>query len=264
MGGFLSALGRIVMAIITLGQYKANKVADKVYTGSEEGVRAGYTELRDHLVEQFNQIVSGVSGIEQVKAQKEAKLNSLNKEEIDLQSTLEGIVSVVENNPNDVQAVNDFNRLDARQAEIDAEQERLGEEIASLEASLEDKQLMLNKIKDEIHDLKQQEEEAVSDLAMATLEERLATQEMGLKKSIDRSGVDAIQEAIREKKARAKTLGRVAGADTQKRMDRYKTQGQASQSNQKLQDILAQRAAVKKAQEASGATMAPQESARKL
>ena len=121
-----------------------------------------------------------------------------------------------------------------------------------METKLEDKQMMLNKIKDEIHDLKREEEESVSDIALATLEEKLAREEMGLKQSIDRSGVDAIRETIRKKRATAKTMTRAAGADTSKRMERYKAKGQAAQSNTKLQDILAERAAARQAKEAGG------------
>ncbi|MBU0632512.1 hypothetical protein KKA17_07695 [bacterium] len=252
MGNFLRAIGRIVMAVITLGQYKANNVADSVYTGSEDGVRAGYTALRDQLIGQFEQVISGVAGIENIKAQKEARLVALNKEEIALQRTLEGIISVVESNPEDMQALEDFNRMDARQHAIDEEQENLATEIADMETKLEDKQMMLNKIKDEINDIKREEEESVSDLALATLEENLAREEMGLKQSINRSGVDAIRNTIRKKQATAKTMSRAAGADTEKRMERYKTQGQATQSNAKLQEILAERAAARKAKEAGG------------
>ncbi len=252
MGKLLQSIGRIFMAIITLGQYKANRVADSVYTGSEDGVRAGYTALRDQLISQFEQVVSGVSGIENLKSQKEVRLEALNKEEIALQRTLEGIITVVESNPDDLQALEDFNRMDGRQAEIDIEQERLAAEIVDMEQKLEEKQMMLNKIRDEINDIKREEEEAVSDLALATLEENLAREEMGLKKSIDRSGVDAIRETIRKKQATAKTMSRASGADTEKRMDRYKAQGQAVQSNAKLQEILAQRAAARKAKEAGG------------
>jgi len=254
MGKLLSAVGRIFMAVITLGQYKANRVADSVYTESEDGVRAGYSELRDQLVGQFEQIISGVAGIENIKAQKENRLEKLNKEEIELQSTLEGIITVIESNPEDIQAVEDFNRLDARQDEIDAEQERLIIEIADIETNLEDKQMMLNKVKDQISDLKREEEESVSDMALATLEANLAREEMGLKKSIDRSGVDAIRDTISKKRATSKTLSRASGADTAKRMERYKTKGQASQSNSKLQEILAQRAASKKAQNSGAAS----------
>lgn len=264
MGNFLKAIGRIVMAVITLGQYKANRAADGVYTGSEDGVRAGYTALRDQLVSQFEQVVSGVSGIENIKAQKEARLEALNREEIALQHTLEGIITVVENDPDDLQALEDFNRMDARQAEIDIEQEHLSNEITEMETKLEEKQMMLNKIRDEITDLRREEEESVSDLALATLEEQLAREEMGLKQSIDRNGVDAIRSAIRKKQATAKTMSRASGADTEKRMERYKSKGQAAQSNAKLQEILAQRAAARQAKEASGETPVAGETERTL
>jgi hypothetical protein len=249
MGKLLGAIGRIFMAVITLGQYKANRVADNVYTGSEDGVRAGYTELRDNMIGQFEQVVSGLAGIENIKSQKELMLEKLNKEEIEIQQTLEGIINVVEANPDDAQAMEDFNRLDLRQSEIDNEQEILAQEISDLEMKLEDKQVMLNSIKDAITDLKREEEESVSDMALATLEENLAKEEMGLQKSIDRSGVDAIRASISKKKASAKTLSRAAGSDTKQRMDRYKSKGAASQSNAKLQEILAQRAAAKKAKQ---------------
>ena len=63
MGKLLGAIGRIFMAVITLGQYKANRVADNVYTGSEDGVRAGYTELRDNMIVKFEHVVSGLEVI---------------------------------------------------------------------------------------------------------------------------------------------------------------------------------------------------------
>ena len=87
---------------------------------------------------------------------------------------------------------------------------------------------------------------------------------MGLKKSIDRTGVDAIRDAIRKKQATAKTMSRASGADTEKRMERYKSKGAAAQSNAKLQEILAQRAAARQAKEAGADVQVAGDSERTL
>jgi hypothetical protein len=257
MGDLFKAIGNIFMAIITLGQYKANRVADNVYTGSEDGVRAGYANLRDQYIDQFNQIVSGVSGTETIKTELEYRLEKLNKEEIELQNVVEGIIRAIEEDPENEQAVIDFSDNDKRQAQIDIEQEEIATKIEDITKILEDKQITLNKIKTDIENLKREEEESVSDLALAKLEAQIAQQEIGFDKSINRTGVQAIRESIAKKKATAKTLSRASGADTKKRMQKYKTKSDMSASNDKLQAILAQREAAKQASNASGNMTTP-------
>jgi hypothetical protein len=247
MDKFFSAIGRIIMSIITLGTYKANAIADSNYTGSESGVRAGFAELRDQLIENYEQVISGVAGMEQLKSGYELRLAKLNEEEAELQKVMEGVISLLEKDPENKEALNDFNTFDARQEEIDKEQDDLSLSLGDVESKLEGKQVLLNGIQDEIAKLRNEEESAVADMALAGLEERLAKESMGLKKSIDRSGVDAIRDTISKKKATVRTLNRASGADTKNRMEKYKAGGEKSQSNAKLQKILAERAAAKKA-----------------
>lgn len=249
----LSAIWKRILVIITFGTYKINKGTNDMYTNSVDGIRTGYSDARDQLVDQISELIEGVSGIENLKIEKENRLEKLDKEEEEIEESLEGILSVLDNDPENVEVNNDYDTLADRKDDIDSTQDTLTEEIKSLTERLTDYDLQIKKYKDQIHALKQDEEEAVSDHALLKLEEDLLERETGLKKSVDMSGVDAIQEARRKRKAKVSTLRRASGSDTEKRMDKYKSKGRSSKRDEEKKAMLAERAA-KKAAEKAGST----------
>lgn len=248
------AIWKIFMNVITLGTYKANNVANDVLTKSPDGIRAAYDEAKNKLIERHTNIVNAVAKIQMQKTKSEKEMKSLNDEEVKLQNVVEGIILAIEKNPNDQEAVQDYNEMDKRQQEIDARQDELLKEIETIEKDLGEYKLALNKIANEINSLEKEANTAVADMELANMREQIETEKAGLQKSVDMSGVEAVRTKIAEKKAKVDTLKMSNGSAVEDRMTKYQTQAEGVASNSKLQDVLAQRAAMKNAQKAGGTT----------
>ncbi len=250
------AIGKYVRAILHVMSFGFIQKANEVYTNSEAGVRTAYTEARDQLIDQVKVLMNGVAGLESLKIEKENILKKLGEEEEEIVDVLEGILSQLEDDPENEELIRDYSTIDGRKDQINAREEVLEHEISDINSQLQDYDLEVKKYQDQVHALRQEEEEAVSDLSLSNIEKDLLERQTGLKKSVDMSAVEAVQKARRDNKAKVSTLRRAAGADTQKRMDKYKASGNASRRSEKLDSILAARKAKKAATEAGSSTEA--------
>lgn len=244
------AIWKIFMNIITLGTYKANNAANDVLSGSPDGIRAAYDLAKNELIDRHENIINAVARIQAQKTKSENELKALSTEEIELQNVLEGIIQAVEANPEDVEAVQDFNSMDKRQQEIDARQEELSKEIEQLEADIKEYKLSLNDIADQISALEKESNRSVADMELAKMREQIEAEKAGLQKSVDMSGVAAIREKLAQKKAKVETLKMSNGSNTEDRMRKYKDKATTAASNTKLNDILSKRASAKNAETA--------------
>lgn len=248
------AIWKFFMNVVTLGTYKANNAANDVLTKSPDGIRAAYDEAKNKLINKHQNIVNAVAKIQVQKTKAEKELASLNEEEAKLQNIIEGIILAIEKDPNNTEAVQDFNEMDQRQKTIDSRQEELTREIDAINKDLGEYKLALNNISNEVSKIEKEANMAVADMELATMREQIETEKAGLQKSVDMSGVEAVRNKIAEKKAKVETLRMSNGSDAQDRMSKYETQATSSASSSKLQDILRERAAMRNAQEAGSAS----------
>lgn len=114
------------------------------------------------------------------KTKSEKEMKSLNDEEVKLQNVVEGIILVIEKNPNDQEAVQDYNEMDKRQQEIDVRQDELLKEIETIEKDLGEYKLALNKIANEINFLEKEANTVVADMELANMREQIETRKAGL------------------------------------------------------------------------------------
>jgi len=255
MESFFNAIKKLILTIITLGTYKVDSAANSIYTSSSDGIKAGYQQSRDGLIDNSNQLIDGMSDLEALLVQKKEKLKELDEKEQENEETIEGIILFLEENPDDKQARVDFERLDKLATEIDEKQEYLGQEVDTLQAKVNEYEMELKKMQDQIHDLKAEEAEAIADHALMAVEEKLLEKERNFKNSIDMSSVQAIREARAKRKAKVNTMKKVVGSDTDKRMNRYSDASQKGNSNKKLDEILAQRKAQKEPKQIEDTTI---------
>lgn len=249
------AIWKFFSNLVGIKTDQVNKAANELYTNSSEGIRAGYQQARDQIVKNTNDLISGISDLETLLIQKKAKLKELEKEEIEVDNVIEGILSMLEKNSEDTQAISDYELMSTKANKIDENQELLEIEVENLQVKMGEYDLQLKKMKDQIHELKEEEAESVSDHALMSIEEQLLQKEAGFTTSADMSAVQAIREARAKRKAKVSTLNRVSGANTNKRMDKYKTFGQNSKANEELNEILAARKAKKQASNAGGTSI---------
>lgn len=250
----IEAIWKFFMNIVTLGTYKANNAANDVLTKSPDGIRAAYDEAKNKLINKHQNIVNAVAKIQVQKSKAEKELTSLNDDEVKLQNIMEGIIQAIEKDPNNLEAIQDFNEMDLKQKTIDSRQEELSREIDAINKDLGEYKLALNSIANDISKIEKEANMAVADMELATMREQIETEKAGLQKSVDMSGVEAIRNKIAEKKAKVETLKMSNGSDVKERMSKYESQATSSASNSKLQEILEQRQAMKNAQKAGSAS----------
>lgn len=251
---FFSTVFKIFLNVITLGTYKADQVANDVLSNSPDGVKAAYQQAKDDLIEKHSVIVNSVAKIQAQKTKTENELSKLGKEEEDLQNVIEGILQALESDPDNAEAMADYNSMDARQTSIDARQEEIGNELATLTADIEEYKLALNGISDRVNSLDKESNSMVADMELAKMREQIETEKAGMTKSIDMSGIENIRNKVAEKKAKVETLKMSNGSDNTDRMNKYKNKAMKGASNSKLADILAAREAAKNAVKAGAGT----------
>lgn len=247
-----SAILKFLGNLFTLGGYKANNAANDVLTNSADGIRAAFDQAKSNLISRHENIVNAVAKIRVQEAKSKTELKNLNIEEEKLQRSIEGILVALEKNPEDAEAIQDYNMADKRQQEIDARQDELVAIIENFKVEIGEYQLALNAVSGEISKLEKESNTAVADMEIAKMKEEIETEKAGLKTSIDMSAVDAVRTKIAEKKAKVDTLKMSNGSDVNERMAKYENLGTSATSNSKLQEVLAQRAAMKNAQKAGG------------
>lgn len=249
-----SAIFKFLGNLFTLGGYKANKAADDVLTNSPDGIRAAFDQATNNLKQRSKNIIDAISLMAVQEAKAKSELKKLDEEEIKLAKSIEGILVALELNPNDLEAVQDYDMADKRQQEIDARQAELLQNMEQFKVEMKEYQLSLNAISGEISKLEKESNVAVADMEIAKMKEEIESQKAGLTTSVDMSGVDAVRNKIAEKKAKVDTLKMANGSNVNERMAKYENLGSTTASNAKLQEVLAQRSAMKNAKVAGGAS----------
>jgi len=246
------AIWKFISNIFKIGEYKTDRAANDLMTNSPDGIRPAYDEAKNDLVTSFKSIVKAVSGIEASKSKLESRLKSLDEEEIQLHNSIEGILVTLEENPEDTVAIQDYVDSDNRQVEIDEEQSELVSEIEGLESNLESYTLDLNKIQSEIAGLEKESDKVVADMELMKMKEELEYQRQGITKNADMSAVNAVRKKLKERKGAVRTMERVSGTDSKRKMDKYASKGRSASGYSKLNEILKNRKSIKQAKKTGG------------
>ncbi len=192
------------------------------------------------------------------QSQLELKLKELSDEEAELGEAIEGLIQEIEEDPENAELLEDFNRLDARQTAIDSEQESLASNIEALNADKEEYVAVMRDLSEEIRGLEQEAESTVAQMEIVRLRKDVEAERSGLMQSDDMSAVSAVRQKLAQEKAELSVAKEVSGTNMDNRMKRYKNRVKGSASNDKLQKILAERAAANKAKKA-GSTVPVEE-----
>lgn len=231
------------------------KAADEQFTGSVDGIDAAFEMHRDTLVERFSGLRDAIAEVEAVLEEKRTRLEKLNEEETELIQKREGALTLAEqakaagDDAEYEKHANAFERFQVRIEEIEATQERLGNEITEYSGTMERYMLQLTEMQAEIEKLPAQKAEAIADFVSAKQIIELNDRLQGLETSIDRGPISSVMEANRKLTAKARITEKIAGADVRVQDKEYERAGRVSTARSKMDEMLAARAAEKAPQE---------------
>jgi len=261
--GVFAALWRFVTFYKVRKALGLARAADRQFTGSPQGIGDAFEIQRNKLVKEYNGLRDAVAEVEGVIETDKNRLDMLNKEEEDLITKREGALAKFEaaqtaNNTADMAAHKAaFDRFDKRIHEIEAEQATLDARIKETGKTMEGYLRQLTTMQSEIQQMPAEKARAIADFVSATKIVELNDRLNGIKTSLERGPIDAVLEQNRQLTAKARITQKLAGTDVAAQDDAYKTAGQSVTSGDRMQQMLAERAAKRTAKTGAAPETAP-------
>jgi chromosome segregation ATPase len=258
MGRFFAAIRRWFNFFFLRRSEDVRRSADGQFTGSVDGIRAAYAIDRDRMARDFRGRQEAVAQVLTVVEDKKIQLERLDKEEADLQRQLNGAIRAAEQ----AQASGDtaeyekaqaaYSRYKARLTEIDANQERLGGDVAGLETSIQSHMSRLTEFQARLDALPAEEAETVADFVSARQIIELNNRLMNASDSLHEGPTATVREQVRQMSSQARITEKLAGTDVRLQDRQYADLGRDLEGQDSLDAILRARRAQRAA--AEGAT----------
>ncbi len=255
--GFFAALWRFISLYEARKALGLVRAADKMFTGSAEGISDGFAMYREQLVKNFNDLTQAVTQSETAHEMMVTNLQNLLKEIEDkkeLQAGADQLYDEAEAAKDEAEmktAREDSERFTAALAKLQQEATDLEAQIKQDEIEVKDLETQLSKMLSEIENLKGEEAKEIAKFitnkSLIDARERVA----GLKSRLDSSPIDAIKASNNELAAKAKVLGRVTRATTNDQDDKYRKAARNTEASDAFEKRKAAREAEKAQKEAA-------------
>jgi hypothetical protein len=225
------------------------RAGDRQFTGSVQGISDAFDLHQNKLIKQYNGLRDAIAQVEAVSEQDRQRLGDLNKREEELLAMREGALAKFE----DAQKAGDtaastrhqeaFERFDSEIQGIEGQQAELEKRVKETSVAMEDYLRQLTKLQNEIKTLPREKAQAVADYVSSKKIVELNDRLQGLKSSIERGPIDAVLQQNRELTAKARITQKLAGTDVDRQNDEYASAGRVSSARERMQQMLAARAA---------------------
>ena len=229
------------------------RAADRQFTGSVQGISDAFDLHQNKLVKQYNGLRDAIAQVEVVLEQDRQRLEELNQREEQVLAMRDGALAKFE----EAQRGGDqaalarhqeaFERFDADIQGIESEQAALDKRVKETTVSMEDYLRQLTKLQAEIKTLPREKAQAIAQYVSAQKIVELNDRLQGLKSSIERGPIEAVLQHNRELTAKARISQKLAGTDVERQDAEYATAGRSSSSRERMQQMLAARAAERSA-----------------
>lgn len=251
--GFFQALWRLVTFYGLRKQLGLVRAADRMFTGSTEGIADAFDLHRDQLVRRYNDLFDAFGQLETVIEERRIERESLAKEQKDLVAKRDGALTMYERsepagNETEKQLHKAaFERFQQRLKHIETRQGELRAELDTQEERMRAFERQLTAMQAEIQNTPGQKAQALADFVsnqkIIDLNKRL----QGMQESIDRGPLDAVMQANRELAAKARVSERLAGTDVHTQDAAYVEAGQTASIDAEFSAMLAARQAERQA-----------------
>src|SRR6266568_3033780 len=244
--GLVQALWRFVTFYGLRKQLGMVRAADRMFTGSTEGIADAFDLQRDQLIRRYNDLFEAFGQLETVLEEKRLESEALIKELRDLVVKRDGALTMYERaeqagNAEDQQKHKAaFERFEGRQGE-------LTDDVKSQEERMRGFERQLTSLQAEIQNLPVQKAQAMADFVSNQKVIELNRRLQGMQASIDHGPLDAVLQANRELAAKARVSERLSGTDVRAQDADYANAGRSSSIDDEFGAMLSARKAEREA-----------------
>jgi phage shock protein A len=251
--GLFQALWRLITFYGLRRQLGLVRAADRMFTGSTEGIADAFDLHRDQLVRRYEDLFDAFGQLETVLEEKRLESEALAKELKDLGVKRDGALTMYERA---TQAGDEeqqqkhkaaFERFQGRIKQIEVRQGELTDDVKVQEERMRGFERQLTSLQAEIQNLSGQKAQAMADFVSNQKIIDLNRRLQGLQASLDRGPLDAVLQANRELAAKARVSERLAGTDVQAQDAEYADAGRSSTVDDDFSAMLAARKAEREA-----------------
>jgi chromosome segregation ATPase len=251
--GVFRALWRFITFYGLRKQLGLVRAADRMFTGSTEGIADAFDLHRDQLIRRYEDLFSAFGQLETVLEEKRLESEALAKELRELGVKRDGALTMYERAEH---AGDDeekqkhkaaFERFQGRIKQIQVRQGELTDDVKVQEERMRGFERQLTSLQAEIQNLPAQKAHAVADFVSNQKIIDLNRRLQGLQASIDRGPLDAVLQANRELAAKARVSERLSGTDVRAQDAEYAAAGRSSSVDDDFSAMLAARKAEREA-----------------
>jgi chromosome segregation ATPase len=251
--GLFRALWRLITFYGLRKQLGMVRAADRMFTGSTEGIADAFDLHRDQLIRRYESLFDAFGQLETVLEEKRLESEALAKELKDLGVKRDGALTMYERA---TQAGDEeekqkhkaaFERFQGRIKQIEVRQGELTDDVKVQEERMRGFEGQLTTLQAEIQNLSGQKAQAMADFVSNQKIIDLNRRLQGLQASIDRGPLDAVMQANRELAAKARVSERLAGTDVRAQDAEYAQAGRSSSVDDDFTALLAARKAEREA-----------------
>src|SRR5919106_4129894 len=251
--GVFQAFWRLITFYGLRKQLGLVRAADRMFTGSTEGISDAFDLHRDQLVRRYEDLFDAFGQLETVLEEKRLESEALAKELKDLGVKRDGALTMYERTQQagDAEEMQKhkaaFERFQGRIKQFEVRQGELTDDVKVQEDRMRGFERQLTSLQAEIQNLPAQKAQVMADFVSNQKIIDLNRRLQGLHASLDRGPIDAVLQANRELAAKARVSERLAGTDVRLQDEQYTDAGQSSSIDEEFGAMLAARKAEREA-----------------
>jgi len=251
--GLFRALWRFVTFYGLRRQLGLVRAADRMFTGSTEGIGDAFDLHRDQLIRRYNDLFDAFGQLETVLEEKRLESEALTKEHKDLVVKRDGALTMYERAEQGGDAEEQqkhkaaFERFQERIRQIEVRQGELADDVKAQEERMRGFERQLTSLQAEIQNLPTQKAQAMADFVSNQKVIELNRRLQGLQASIDHGPLEAVLQANRELAAKARVSERLSGTDVRAQDAEYADAGRSSSIEDEFGAMLSARKAEREA-----------------
>jgi chromosome segregation ATPase len=251
--GLFQAFWRLITFYGLRKQLGLVRAADRMFTGSTEGIADAFDLHRDQLIRRYEGLFDAFGQLETVLEEKRLESEALTKELKELVVKRDGALTMYERaqQAGDAEEMQKhkaaFERFQGRLKQIEVRQGELTDDVKVQEERMSGFESQVTSLQAEIQNLPAQKAQAMADFVSNQKIIDLNRRLQGLQASIDRGPLDAVMQANRELAAKARVSERLAGTDVRAQDAEYAEAGRSSTIDDDFSALLAARKAEREA-----------------
>src|SRR6266699_2604784 len=251
--GVFQAFWRLITFYGLRKQLGLVRAADRMFTGSTEGIADAFDLHRDQLIRRYEDLFSAFGQLETVLEEKRLESEALAKELRDLGVKRDGALTMYEraehagDDEEQQKHKAAFERFQGRIKQIEVRQGELSDDVKSQEERMRGFERQLTSLQAEIQNLPVQKAQAMVDFVSNQKVIELNRRLQGLQASIDHGPLEAVLQANRELAAKARVSERLSGTDVRAQDAEYADAGRSSSIEDEFGAMLSARKAEREA-----------------